>query len=96
VASGLANKVRYEGFDPERAHVALSALPRFVAEFFPAAPLLPDALTLSLKLEHALYDCLYLVLALAQKARVLTADRAFAHSASRGGYQQHVELLTWT
>ncbi len=79
-----------------RATVALAAIPRFVAEFFPTQPLLPDAMSLAVKLEHALYDCIYLVLALADNGRVVTADRGFFNSASRGGYSKQVELLTWT
>lgn len=95
VASGLANKVRYEGADSDRAKIALAAVPRFIDRFFPSQPLLGDAIDMAVQLEHALYDCLYLVLAIAEKSRVVTADRSFANSASRGGFGRQVELLTW-
>jgi predicted nucleic acid-binding protein len=96
VASGLANKVRYEGVAQGRANAALAAVPRFIDRLFPTQPLLQDSMNLAVQLEHALYDCLYLVLALAEGGRVVTADRGFFISASRGGFTEKVELLTWT
>ncbi len=95
VASGLAKKVRHEGVDHGRAMTALEAVPRFIDRFFPAQLLLQDAMELSLRLEHALYDCLYLVLALSERGRVVTADQGFVKSATRGGFSEQVELLTW-
>ena len=95
VASGLANKVRYEGTDRSRALAALAAVPRFVDRFFPSQPLHPDAIDLAVRLEHAFYDCLYLVLAIAEQGRVVTADRDFFKSASKAGFGEQVELLTW-
>lgn len=95
VASGLANKIRYENADRDRAKIALAAVPRFIDRFFPAQPLLGDAIDMAVQLEHALYDCLYLVLAVAEKGRVVTADRSFFNAASRGGFGGQVELLTW-
>ena len=96
VASGLANKVRFERADHDRISVALAAVPHFIDRFFPTQPLLLDALGLAVRLKHALYDCLYLALAIAEKARVVTADREFVTTATRGGYGEQVELLTWT
>ncbi len=96
VASGLANEVRYGSIDVERARTSLGAMPRFIAEFFPTRLLLPDALTLSADLSHALYDCVYLVLAIAENGKVITADRKFQQAAAKGGWAAQVELLTWT
>ena len=95
VASGLANKVRYEAVDGDQARIALAAMPRFVDRFFPIQPLLDGAITLTVQLEHALYDCLYLVLAIVEGGRVVTADRGFHSAATRAGYGKQVELLTW-
>ncbi len=96
VASGLANKIRYEGVDLNQAMIALAALPKFVDHFFPTQPLLAEAMNLAVQLEHALYDCLYLVLAVAEKGRVVTADREFFSSATRHGFGEQMELLTWS
>jgi predicted nucleic acid-binding protein len=45
--------------------------------FHPSLPLLDDAFDLALQHQRALYDCLYLALALREKCRLVTADEAF-------------------
>ncbi|MFN8694440.1 MAG: type II toxin-antitoxin system VapC family toxin [Holosporales bacterium] len=40
-----------------------------------------DAMQLSIKLEHAFHDCLYLVHAQRENARLITADKKFARKA---------------
>ena len=57
--------------------------------------MLAEAIDMAVRLEHALYDCLYLVLAVSEQGRVVTADRDFFRSASQAGYREQVELLTW-
>lgn len=93
VASALANKVRYDGVTAQRAAEALEAMPRFVDRFVASGPLLRRALELSVELDHALYDCMYLAIALDQDGRVLTADRKFRGSAARAGYAAYLDLL---
>ena len=95
VASGLANKMRYESVGAAQGQAALAAMPRFVDRLYPTQPLLPDAVTLAVRLEHALYDCLYLVLAISESCRVVTADRNFHKVAVRSGFSAQVELLKW-
>ena len=56
-------------------------------------PLLDSALTLSLELDHALYDCLYLALAIERGSTLLTADGKFARVAGRGGYGGLIQLI---
>ena len=58
----------------------------------PSAPLALDALALSLSLGHSAYDCLYLALALAEQATVVTADQRFARAAE-ARYPGMVRLL---
>lgn len=95
IASGLSQKVRYEGLAIDRAIAALAASPRFVDRFLPAQPFLSDAIKLAVELEHALYDCLYLVIAIAEGGHVLTADQKFYKSAARAGYGERMQLLQW-
>lgn len=78
---------------PNAARASLEALPSFFSELFPTEELLRDAFELSLELEHAMYDCLYLALALRQDAALVTADAAFVTAAHRGGYAAQVRLL---
>lgn len=43
----------------------------------PTAALLGDALDLAERLDHPVYDCVYLALAVREDARLVTADRRF-------------------
>ena len=54
--------------------------------------LAPQALILANALKHPVYDCMYLALALAHDARVMTRDKHFA-AATRASYAKHVELI---
>ena len=49
-------------------------------------PLMTSALALSARLQHGLYDCVYLVLAQMLADRVVTADRKLLGAADRGGF----------
>lgn len=95
VASALANKVRHEGLSIPRAEAALDAIPHFVDQTVNTQKLLPQTVKLSAEIGHALYDCLYLVVATQVGGRVITADKNFHAKASRSGYGGSVELLTW-
>lgn len=96
VASGLANKIRFQGVDPEQAQAALTAMPQLLDRIVPSQTLLSDGMRLAAQLDHSLYDCLYLVLAIAEDGRVVTADQKFYKAAARSGYGELVELLRWT
>jgi predicted nucleic acid-binding protein len=95
VASGLANKIRYEGLNVERAEVALRSLPLFIDRTVETLPILSEAIRLSVDLGHALYDCLYLLVALKENGRVLTADDKLVSAAQGAGFGAHVERLRW-
>lgn len=51
-----------------------TALPRFIAQFEPAAPLAPRAVAIAAQLDHPVYDCLYLAVAEVRQAPLVTAD----------------------
>jgi predicted nucleic acid-binding protein len=57
-----------------------------------ANDLLGEAFQYSIRLHHALHDCLYLVLARKERAAFLTADEVFARKAISEGVT--AELLT--
>ncbi|WP_353987066.1 type II toxin-antitoxin system VapC family toxin, partial [Staphylococcus aureus] len=59
----------------------------------PATALLDAALEMSITLRHALYDCLYLALAIERRCVMLTSDRKFANVVSESAYRDHIELL---
>lgn len=93
VANALSKKVRNDDLPEAAARAALSALNDIVTQTFPAIELLEDALTLSLRLNHTVYDCVYLALALRHEALVLTHDVQFSRRAVRAGHSRNMELL---
>lgn len=95
-ASGLANKMRYENLDREAAQKSLAALPAFIDRFVEAAPLLGRAMNMAAELDHSLYDCLYLQIAIDEEGVVVTADEGLVKAAGRGGLENRTERLTWT
>jgi predicted nucleic acid-binding protein len=95
VASGLANKMRYQGLSPASAANAFAALPAFIDRFVEAKPLLGRAMNLAAQIDHPLYDCLYLLIAIEEEGIVITADDGLLKAAARGGYADRTERLTW-
>ena len=95
VASALANKMRYEGLSPSAARNSFAAVPAFIDRFVEAKPLLGRAMHLSAQLDHPLYDCLYLLIAIDEEGVLITADDGLLKAARRGGYADRMERLTW-
>ena len=93
VAAALAKKVRGGALSPDRAVVALGALPMIVTSTYDTHALIGSAMQLSASIDHALYDCIYLALAIELDGVVVTSDQKFARSADRGGLGSSVELL---
>jgi predicted nucleic acid-binding protein len=62
---------RSEGVAPD-VDPTLEFLTRL--RIMPSLPYAPDALRLAERLEHPIYDCLYVALAQAEHAKLLTAD----------------------
>lgn len=91
--NGLVRKVLRDGLPRERAIASFAALPTFFAKLHATDHLLEETFEMGMRLGHAPYDCLYLVLALREDAPMITADNGFAKSARRGGYGQTVRLL---
>ena len=94
-ASGLANKTRFDRLELAVGQTALAALPSFIDRFVPAEPMLGRAMALASELDHPLYDCLYLALAIAEDAVLVTADDGLVAAARRGGRREQTERLTW-
>lgn len=82
-ANALWSAVRRQRLLPEEAADALDLIVR--APLRPGgedASLAARALRLSLLLDHPVYDCTYLALAIRQKVPVVTADRRFVQAAA--------------
>jgi predicted nucleic acid-binding protein len=92
-ASGLSKKVLASGLPQSQAVTSFAALPEFFSRLHPASELMGSSLDLSFQLRHAVYDCLYLALALREDAMLITADMKFEKVARRGGFGSRVRLL---
>lgn len=93
VANALARKVRRSGLPLELAHRYRAALPVVLTEMVDTSGLIDAAFDLSVQIDHPLYDCAYLELAIRRDALLLTADRGLADAARGGGLGRYVELL---
>jgi predicted nucleic acid-binding protein len=89
-ANGLWRWVRAGSLPKHVAHQRFAALRRAPVELTPTEPLLEPALALAIELDHPIYDCVYLALALIRGVRVVSADRRFANVVRR-----HAELSDW-
>jgi len=86
-ANGLWRWVRMGALPAPVAHERFAALRRAPVALTSAELLLERAVGLAIEIDHPIYDCLYLALALARGAQVVSADRRFATAVRR-----HAEL----
>ncbi len=63
-----------------------NALPRFFDALVGAATLAPRAVAIAGQLDHSVYDCLYVALAEARQATLVTADRPLLAKLGRTGW----------
>ena len=74
-ANVLWKKVLRSELDAATAQTAARALLAASVDTYPSIPLMPKALQLAIQVKHPVYGCLYLALAVAENAPVITADR---------------------
>ena len=82
-ANILWKKVRLGDLSRQEAAPRLAVLLRCPVQIVPGQDLLESALNLSLDLDHPVYDCVYLALALRRKIPLITADTRFAAAVRR-------------
>ena len=99
-ANALWKKVRRHELTIAEASEVLDALHMTRLEMRPTGPLLDRALELAAALDHPVYDCVYLALADASRARLVTDDGSFTRRVRRvprrRGLPQIVTLLDFT
>lgn len=86
-ANGLWRWVRTGALSAQIARERFAALRRAPVALTSAELLLERALGLAIEIDHPIYDCLYLALALTRGQQVVSADRRFATAVRR-----HAEL----
>jgi len=73
----LWKRVRLGETTLENAQEDLAALMGLGLEIHPSLPLMPQALEIAARIEQAVYDCVYLALAVTRGCQMMTADQRF-------------------
>lgn len=92
LANALWKKVRKNEISREHAVSGLAAAPAAVA-LFPSLRLLAPAFSLALELEHPVYDCVFLALAVMLDIDLVTADGRFAGACASTRYAAKLRIL---
>ena len=83
------------GISADEALRALVDLQRILPELVPSAALVEQALALALRFRHAVYDCLYVALALRDGSTLVTYDAALVRSMGPAtGRVMHVDAIS--
>ena len=76
-----------------QAQSFLKALPQWFDSLAPSTALHEAAFAMACRLDHAVYDCLYLALAERERTRMVTADRAFFNRVADSPWKHRIESL---
>ena len=82
IGNVYAKKVRRGELNADVSAILLGELFAIDLKIHPALPLIDSAFDLALKCRSALYDVLYLELAMREKCSLVTADRRFVETVS--------------
>lgn len=93
-ANALWKKVRRHELSPGEADRALGVILSSGLVIRPTRPLLTRALVMAVRLQHPVYDCVYLALAERERAALVTADERLAGAVVRRRLKVRVRTLT--
>lgn len=93
VAGVIWKRARRGELTEQQARESLERLLALPVELAPTRDLVADALDLALATDRTVYDCLYLALAIASDAKLLTADERLVNALRPTTAAQHVQWL---
>lgn len=93
VANVLWKKTRRGEFTPAEASAVLVLLEGGPVQLVASAPLVAAALELATELDHPVYDCIYLALAVREGDALVTADRRLFDKISASRLSPHVRWV---
>jgi len=93
-ANALRTKVRFGQLDPALSTACLVAIQAMPSRLTPIRSHIAAAHAIALEIDRSAYDSLYLAVALAERATLVTADARFASAAlSHPAYRDALRLL---
>ena len=97
LANGLWKKWRQAAISSEDADRAVAEVSGFFLHFVPTEALLPHAMQLSRALDHPVYDCCYLALAMREGSPLVSADDRLIRKVSGTSHEGRVlPLSNWS
>ncbi len=93
VANTLWKKVRLREVDSGSARSLLVALRRIPVALFPSAPLVDAAFEIAMETDRAVYDCIYIALAVAREGVFVTADQKCQRALRKGRFGKYVRRV---
>jgi len=92
-ANALWRRVRIGDLSADEASLRFAQLQAAPVHSVPLEPHVANGLEIGLRLNHPIYDCIYLAIAIEQNTHVITADRRFVTAANRPEFAGRVRLL---
>ena len=93
VANVLRRKFKRGELTEVHCREAIAILPRYFDRLIPSADLIGSAVEIALKLDHPVYDCLYVAVAAAKNHALVSADQVLVDKCQRAGFADRVIAL---
>ncbi len=93
IASALTKAVRRGDIDEQTARLSFADAQELMPDIVDSSPLIERALELSLSLEHAMPDCVFLALAELHNDPLATADARFVRKLAGTAYARLIKLV---
>lgn len=93
VGSVLSRKLRDGLIERSQCQAAMSAISGGLVTLVPSSLYIGRAFQLSVQVQHAMYDCLYLAVAEAEEAVFVTDDEKFGRKCMELGFAARVSTL---
>jgi predicted nucleic acid-binding protein len=96
VANTAWKKFRRKEMTEEQAAAAAVETRRFIRELAPAELLTREALNIAFEIDHSVYDCIYLALAVQREATFVTLDEDLLRTLATSRYKRSaIHLADW-
>lgn len=93
VANVFRKKIKANRSTPDQANHALEGLRATLSRTAPSAELFAEALAVAIELDHSVYDCFYMSMAL-PGGRLISADEVFVKKCKAAGYSSSVSSIS--